>query len=217
MLNRDSDVSHIIFAAGVEGGDTQTLEHTMECFTRATQNLRIIYLSSDGVFDGQKGNYSENDVPNPITVYGRNVLLCEHMIRENCPNHCIIRPSYIYGFSDGALDKRLAETREKLLNNSEVPLFSDMYKSPLGVGTVAEAIAWLTFSEYGGVLHVGGERLSVYDFHERGMKALGVNTEKLKSQPVPPNAGIPPDTSLDSSLWQKLTGMSPASIEETLG
>ena len=174
-----------------------------------------MYLSSDAVFSGEKGRYTERDSPNPITSYGRNLLHFETRIAETCEDYCVVRPSYIYGFSDG-LDARLARTRAALQKGEQFTSFSDMFKSPLGVKQVAEAVVDFSASDFTGVVHVAGERMSVFDFYYRAMKTLGVSADSLKREAMPKDAGLTPDTSLATSLWQRLTGMTPLSIEETL-
>ena len=56
-----------------------------------------IYISSDGVFDGEKGGYSESDPTYPISYYGKTKLEAENIIRRS--NHCwfILRPNVLYG------------------------------------------------------------------------------------------------------------------------
>ncbi|MDQ3459641.1 MAG: sugar nucleotide-binding protein [Deinococcota bacterium] len=209
-------LSAAVFAAAVETEPSEIVRPAMERFVRGCQDRRLVYLSSDAVFSGDRGMYLETDQPEPRTLYGRNLQHCEHLIAENCTNYCIIRPSYIYGFADGQLDGRLARTRASLQAGEKVMLFRDMFKSPLGVQQVAEAVIHLMFSDYAGTLHVAGERLSVFDFHFQAMKALGVNTKGLQHNTIPEEPEFPRDTSLDASLWQSLTNKVPLSIEETL-
>lgn len=206
----------VIFAASVERGPSDDVRSSMERFLRACRARRIVYLSSDGVFDGEKGCYTEQDTPAPRTPYGRNLLLCETLIRERCSDHCIVRPSYIYGFSAGQLDRRLARTRDLLTRGQEVRLYDDMYKSPLGVDQVAEAVIRLAASGFKGVVHVAGIRLSVFEFHHQAMEAMGIDPAEMKRCSMPVAAEMLRDTSMDGSLWQKLTDMRPHSIGQTL-
>lgn len=214
-LNRH-DVSIVVFTAAVERKPTMDFQIAMDRFVRGCVDRRVIYLSSEAVFDGKKGLYSEDDIPSPCTQYGHNLFLSEQLIAMQCPNFCIIRPSYIYGFSSQQLDKRLVKTRKALEVGEEVVLFRDMYKSPLGVQQVAEAVIRLSFSNYIGVVHVAGKRLSVYDFHYQAMEALGVDTSCLKSCQMPSDEMFSHDTSLRFLLWQELTGMEPMSVKQTL-
>lgn len=210
------DVSIVIFTASVERKPTTNFQASMDRFSSGCGDRRIIYVSSAAVFDGISGQYTEDDIPAPQSLYGRNLLLSEKLIREHCPNSCIIRPCYIYGYSNEKLDKRLSRTCKALSAGEEVLLFNDMYKSPLGVRQVAEAVIYLSLSEYIGILHVAGERLNVFDFHYQAMETLGVNTNNLRPCSMPSDGGFLKDTSLCSSHWQQLSGMKPLSVQETL-
>lgn len=64
----------------------------------AVAGALIVHYSTDYVFDGLKENaYMEGDAPNPQNVYGKSKLLGEELIRQNCPNHLILRTSWLYG------------------------------------------------------------------------------------------------------------------------
>lgn len=208
------NVATVIFTAATEKEVSGDFGASVERFLRGVQDRRLVYLSSDAVFSGEKGLYTERDLPTPTTSYGRNLLHFETRIAETCGDFCIVRPSYIYGFSDG-LDARLSRARAALQAGQEVTVFEDMFKSPLGVGQVAEAVLELS-SDFTGIVHVAGERLSVFNFYARAMNALAVNTDGLRRETMTREAGLASDTSLDVTLWQQLTGMTPLSIEDTL-
>jgi dTDP-4-dehydrorhamnose reductase len=200
----------------VETSPSDKVLSSMERFARECKDKRVIYLSNDGIFDGDKGQYIETDTPRPKTLYGYNLALCEQVVAQFCANFCIIRPSYIYGRSKGKLDNRLAKTCAVLESGREVKLFSDMYKSPLGVDQVAQAVVDLARLGYVGIVHVAGERMSVYDFHYQAMVALKIDPSNLKGCTMPSDGGFLRDTSLDCSLWLALTQTLPKGIGETL-
>lgn len=205
LENRNIDI--IILPAKIEFvEDKEALQGSMERFISGTSGKRIIYISSDGIFNGQKGMYKETDIPNPVTNYGRNLELCEKLVSQ-ISNHLIIRPSYIYGYSLGRLDSRLWKTKNALEKGEPKEFFTDMYKSPMEVNQTTEAIINLSFSDYSGIVHVAGKRTSVYDFMRENMEVLGVYTKNLRGVPMPRErpANFLSDTSLDNSLMKKLT------------
>jgi dTDP-4-dehydrorhamnose reductase len=64
----------------------------------AASGAMLVHYSTDYVFDGQKeAAYVEEDLPNPQNVYGKSKMLGETLIREHCPNHLILRTSWIFG------------------------------------------------------------------------------------------------------------------------
>ncbi|RIK29623.1 MAG: hypothetical protein DCC52_07220 [Chloroflexi bacterium] len=206
----------VIFAGMVETSPLDAVQTSMQRFAKACRDKRVIYLSSDGVFDGQKGFYAEQDAPNSQTLYGQNLAACEKIIAKHCQNFCIVRPSYIYGFSNGKLDDRLTKTIETLKAGEKVTLFDDMFKSPYGVKQIANAVIALARSALTGIIHVAGQRMSVYEFHRQAMSALMVDTTNLKSCKMPTAKGYLRDTSLDSSMWQNITNSKLENIQDIL-
>jgi dTDP-4-dehydrorhamnose reductase len=213
-----NEIDIIIIPAKIEfTEDEEALRDSMKRFLDYFEGKRIVYISSDGIFDGQKGMYKESEVPNPVSLYGKNLKTCEDLVRE-AKNHLIIRPSYIYGYSLGTLDGRLEKAKATLLRRERWESFSDMYKSPMNVNRVAEGIIKLAFSDYIGIVHVAGPRMSVFDFIREGMEAMNVETDNLFKSSMP--EGRPteflPDTSLDSALLTELTGIIPLGVKESM-
>lgn len=207
----------IIFAAAVEmNRPIDQLATAMKRLLQQITTKRFLYISSDAVFDGQRGHYSEADKPTPVNAYGQNLVLCETLIQTLMENHCIIRPSYIFGFNRGELDPRLARTRDALLADATYYAYNDYYKSPLSVHEVAAAVVQLADSTMCGPVHVAGPRLSAYEFHRRAMIALGVDTANLQPEAMPVRADLMRDTSLDSSNWWSICNTQPLSIERAL-
>ncbi len=212
-------IDTVIIPAKIEfTEDSAALGQAMERFLEFFKDSRIVYISSDGIFDGTKGDYNESDQPHPVTLYGRNLELCENLVQKQVKNYCIIRPSYMYGFVGGVLDERLETARKELSEGKEISRFTDMYKSPLSYHQAAEIISALALSDYVGTVHISGERMSVYDFTREGMEALGVSTTGLHGVPMPSPRpdGMLPDTSLTSTLMTERTGIAPLSIRESL-
>lgn len=209
--------STIIFAAAVEMNQpTDKLAAGMKRLLIQVGPRRFVYISSDAVFSGRQGDYTEMDVPDPANAYGRNLVLCEQLVQEMTPDYCIIRPSYIFGFNNGMLDARLARTRQTLEQGERYVAYHDYYKCPLSVHEVADAVVRLAESGYTGPIHVAGPRISAYEFQQRAMTALGVDTANLHPEPMPDSPDLMRDTSLDSSHWWRMRNAQPMSIEDAL-
>jgi len=216
---KNHKIDVVFLAAKIEFvEDEELLEKSMRRFIAGCAGMRLVYFSSDGIFDGERGMYDETDIPKPVTNYGRNLELCEKLIKKYAKNCCIIRPSYIYGFSDLRLDSRLWKASGALKKGERVERFSDMYKSPLSVKEVAQASIKLGLSDYQGIVHVAGPRLSIYEFHRQALEALGVPTNNLIATKMPEKRPVDflVDTSLDYTLMTKLTGIEPANVEKSL-
>lgn len=214
----DEKVDVIFLPAKIEfEKDEKKVAESMERFLKGISGARIIYVSSDGIFDGQKGGYSENDEANPLTLYGRNLKICEELIKKYSKDYCIIRPSYMYGRVNGELDSRFRKIQEEIHEGKEIVRFTDMYKSPLSYKQASEAIVKAAESEFVGTMHVGGPRMSVYDFTKEGMEALGIPTKNLAGKAMPKERPIDflPDTSLDNALMKNFTEIKPLGVKES--
>ncbi|GER90453.1 NAD(P)-dependent oxidoreductase [Dictyobacter vulcani] len=211
-------VDTVVIAASMAGSAVEftVFQQCVQQLMLAIKHCRVIYISSDGIFSGRKGNYTEEDIPDPITSYGRNLHYFEQIVQQRCANYCIIRPSYLYGYSQGKLDSRLSGARESLLAGKHLTYFSDMLKSPMEVNQVARAIVVLTLSNYIGIVHVAGPAVSIYDFYREAMKQLGISCQHLHAELMPADFPHPRDTSLNTSLLQTLTGIEPLSIRDAL-
>lgn len=211
------DEMTVIFTAAVEMNQpAERLAEGMKRLLIQVSKSRFIYISSDAIFDGEVGNYSEPERPNPVNPYGHNLVMCEKLVTELVADNCIVRPSYIYGFNHGRLDDRLNRTKETLLRGEIYRAYDNYYKCPLSVHEVADAVVHLAYSDYNGPIHVAGRRMSAYEFHRRAMETIDVDTANLLSEPMPDKPGLMPDTSLDSSLWWQMRGRQPMEIEEAL-
>jgi dTDP-4-dehydrorhamnose reductase len=124
---------------------------------------RVVYVSTDYVFDGAKdGPYVESDPTGPIQEYGHSKLAGERATAEANDDHLVVRSSWLFGaggrnFVETMLT--LAREREQLL------VVDDQMGSPTFTGHLAEALVALADSEERGVLHVaGGGACSWHEF-----------------------------------------------------
>ncbi|QLH78060.1 sugar nucleotide-binding protein [Halosimplex rubrum] len=218
-------VDTVVFAAAVEyGGDADTGESGVdstfveraERFAAGCSGARVVYVSSASVFDGTGSRYVESDPRSPRDDYGRRLVAFEDAIDARCDDAATVRTSYLFGFSTGRLDRRLARTRDHLDRGESVAYFADMYKSPVLVTDAAETVATLVDGDATGVVHVPTPRVSVYDFHCEAMAALGYGPEPIERDSIPEDMDVAPDTSLASERFDSLVGSEPSAVGEGL-
>jgi len=145
----------------------------------AKANARLIYLSTDYVFDGKKTEpYTERDPVNPLNVYGRSKLAGEEEAVKGCRRTLVMRTSWLYGLHGRNFVKtilRLAVTQP------EVRVVEDQRGSPTYARHLAQVIAGLIRPNVTGVIHVGGEgECSRYEFAKAILQEAG-----LKCRVVP--------------------------------
>jgi dTDP-4-dehydrorhamnose reductase len=146
----------------------------------AAVGARLIHVSTDVLFDGEKGNYVEEDPPSPITPYGRSKALAEEAVSASGADAVIVRTSLIYGIAAEAPDDTPRDTRWRhwdrqtrwivgdLQAGKPVRLFTDELRCPVWVKRLASAVVELAGRSYAGVLHVAGaQALSRYAFGVR--------------------------------------------------
>ena len=164
-----------------------------------------VYLSTDYVFDGEKGNYSEYDVPNPVNYYGLVKMVGEVAFRSSGADYAIVRASSIYGLGPGRVNfaKFLIEKIEK---GEEVKALIDQYTSPTYAQLLGEAILEIVERRLVGIFHVAGERMSRYEFALKIAEELGLNKELIKKVEMKDMRWIakrPRDSSLNSEETRK--------------
>jgi len=130
----------------------------------AEREMGFVFISTESVFDGTRGMYREDDVPNPVTIYGRTKLQAEQSVRRLLPDALIVRTSSIYGRSQ--YGQSLAEfVLEELTNGRPLEMITDSAFSPILSDNLAEAILELVRTRRGDLYHVAGpERCSRYEF-----------------------------------------------------
>lgn len=168
---------------------------------------RLIFLSTDMVFDGAKGGYREEDVPAPLSVYGRSKAEAEQAVLS-LSGGVVVRMSLLYGPTlvgrPGFFDNQVRDLRQ----GRSFPLFEDEWRTPLDLLTAARALLALADSDCRGRLHLGGpERLSRLEMGRRLAACLGrdpgliVPSRRDELQAPEPR---PRDVSLNSTRWRGL-------------
>jgi len=118
---------------------------------------KVVYTSTDLVFDGQLGWYDENAQPSPPNVYGQSKLQGEaHVLRSG---GTVLRLSLLIGRSRSHKLSFLDWLEARLARDETVPLFTDQYRTPVYVPVVCEALEKLThLPGRAGIFHLGGEQ-----------------------------------------------------------
>ncbi len=166
-------------------------------------NCRLVYTSTDMVFDGEKGNYDELDRTNPINVYGKTKLAGEEEIQASCSDYVIARAALVYGPPLTGSNSFSERILKRVKNGEIVPLFTDQFRSPILVHNLAQALLELAKGEFKGVLHLGGaDRVDRYAFGLRLAELKGFSKTLLKPVSMFENPTVAPrprDTSLNIS------------------
>jgi len=141
----------------------------------------LIHISSDYVFDGKNGPYTEEDPPNPCSVYGEEKLESEKIIQATECRHTIIRGIVIFGYgTDIPLNFTSWLTREMKAGN-KVNIVTDQWGNSLFAPDMAKGIFDIFKSGIPGVYHLGNEHFhSRYDFAIEFANFFGYSSELIE-------------------------------------
>jgi dTDP-4-dehydrorhamnose reductase len=170
----------------------------------AAAGARLLHLSSDVVFRGDRGRYVEDDPPDPVNDYGRSKAAAELGVRIAHPDALIVRTSLLYGGRAPGPQERLAREGTRF--------FVDEIRSPVAVGDLAAALLELAGRrDVRGVLHLGGaDDVSRYDF------ALLLGADPSRVEATRTTADRAADVSLDSSRAEGLLQTRLRGVREVL-
>lgn len=148
------------FAVNVEGA-----RHVALACREA--NAKMVHLSTDYVFDGKRGDYSEDDKPNPINYYGLTKLESEKIVASVLEEFAIARTTVIFGWNRKWQKKRNFATWvvQSLRGGKTVPLVTDQFSSPTLAENLADALVELASGGKRGTYNVvGNDCLSRFEF-----------------------------------------------------
>lgn len=139
-----------------------------------------IYISTNYVFDGNKHSYSEDDMPNPINVYGASKLAGEILTKIIGGNYYMIRTGWLYGIrrKDSIFVSQVFESAKK---GEAIKLVNDQFGAPTYTLDLARKIKELTDKKVpNGVYHITNSGFcSWYEFAEKILKLGGVHAELI--------------------------------------
>jgi dTDP-4-dehydrorhamnose reductase len=182
------------------------------------QAVPMAFVSTDLVFDGCKGNYSESDPVSPVSLYGEQKVNAEAGISDLLPNAVICRMPLMFGDVIGSSQSFIQPMIYSFNTAVKQNLFTDEFRSPVSARSASQGIL-LALEKTTGIIHLGGkERISRYDFGvmlaEIGNFDKRLIVPKLQKE-IKFTAPRPPDVSLNSSKAFSL-GYSPDNIKNAL-
>jgi len=132
----------------------------------ADLNAHFVFLSTDFVFSGERGPYSESDSPDPISVYGRSKLEAENLVQRLQIPWTIIRTILVYGVVPSMSRSNLVLwVKDALSRGESIKVVNDQFRMPTLVDDLAQGIVIACDRMATGIFHLSGpEMISIYDF-----------------------------------------------------
>jgi len=182
--------------------------------------LRLVALSTDLVFSGERGRLTEDVPPRPVLAYGRTKLAGEEAVLAAHPGAAVARVALVVGRGHGPGGTASETVAWALADGRPLSLFTDEHRSPVDPESLAGALAALLSGGATGRFHLGGpERLSRHELGLRvarttGLPATTIRAARQADHPGP--APRPPDVSLDSTRARRELGWAPRPLDEAL-
>lgn len=166
VLERPGTISHAVILLGDTNPETCAKDIKKSYFLNVKsikriidylkgQQIKPVFISSDCVFDGAKGNYIEEDVANPILTYGKQKLEVEKYLQKTCRHYVIARLSKVFGseLDDNTL---FTEWLDAIVRRRTIRCAVDQVFSPIYVEDVVGSITRLIQNDCSGIFHVAG-------------------------------------------------------------
>ncbi len=197
----------------VEDSIPRSTRHIVDAAQQAS--ARLIFLSTDMVFDGKTPPYAEDTPPSPINPYGRAKASAEQIALQHA--QClIVRTSLIYGFRRE--NRQLGWMLKAIEEGKPVTLFIDEIRQPIYEHDLADALLQLAETTDTGIMHIiGPNALSRADLGYALLKAAGINaTDQVLEITVHDHPGPRPERLIltDKRFRQALNGFKLRSITE---
>ncbi len=198
--------------------------HATQLLFQASKQFEAHFqlLSTDFVFDGEKGNYKEIDTVNPLSVYAKSKVDAENiLLADEYTNWSIARTIIVYGEGNNlSRSNIILWAIDSLKNGKEMTIVNDQFRMP----TWADDLAWgcleIAKRNKTGIFHLSGPTLySIYDLVLEIASYLNISSENVKaigSSTLSQAAKRPPRTGFDLSKSRNELAYNPLEIKETL-
>jgi dTDP-4-dehydrorhamnose reductase len=194
------------------------VEYLAECCR--VLDAHLIHISSDYIFDGLKGPYTEKDKPNPLGYYGRTKLASENALKISGAINTIIRTNVLYGMAKNSRPDFVKWVISQLKSRKEIRIVTDQYNNPTFTDDLVNAIQKIIEFRRQGTYNIGGrDFLSRYDFSKIIAEYFGLDQKlivPITTDELNQTAKRPLKSGLLTLKAQTEIGYRPNSIKDTL-
>ncbi len=185
-----------------------------------TIDAHLIHISTDYIFDGKNGPYSEIDKPNPIGYYGRSKLASENSIHSSGVRNTILRTNVLYGPAKFSRPHFVRWVISSIKEQKQINIVTDQINNPTYSDDLVWGIDKIVESKKEGIYNIGGkELLSRFDFTLRIADYFGLDKSLVKpilTNELHQQAARPLNSGLINLKAETELDYKPRSIEETL-
>ena len=143
---------------------------------------KIIQISSDYVFDGKMGPYTEDDNTNPISIYGKTKLLAEKVVLNHNDENIVLRTNVLYSYNSKTNACFVNWVVRSLKEKRQIYVVNDQYNNPTWTKSISRVILLCIQKKISGLYHWGdGNILSRYQFSLKIAKIFNLDSSLIKS------------------------------------
>ena len=179
-------------------------------------DLKLVHISTDHLFDGNKPLVSEEEPPAPLNVYGETKLEAEIQVLDVCPDALVVRTNF-YGWGHPDRTSFTDWIIHSLQRGESIPAFYDVFFSPVLIDHLIIAVHGLVERGVSGIIHVAGDqRISKYDFALTVADIFSLDKQLIKKASIKKAKLLAPrplDMSLSSQKAVSLLGRKIGNVE----
>lgn len=212
--------------AGAKALNVDAVRYLIEACNDAANNdpiinTHFIHLSTDFVFDGEKGPYKEEDVPNPLSYYAETKLEAEKLLETSEMKWAILRTIIVYGIVDNMSRSNIVLwAKDALTKGQKINVVDDQFRSPTLAEDLAEGCIQCAEKKATGIFHVSGkDQMSILELVYRVADFWKLDKSLItpsKSETIKQPAKRPARTGFVIEKARKVLGYEPRSFEEGL-
>lgn len=182
-------------------------------------DAHIIHISTDYIFDGKNGPYSEKAKPNPIGYYGRTKLASENVLKLSGAIFTVLRTNVLYGVAENSRPDFVRWVVDSLSNSKKINIVTDQINNPTFIEDLVQAISKIIEFRKPGIFNIGGQEfLSRYEFTQRIADYFNLDKNLVKpilTYELKQPARRPLNSGLIILKAESELGYKPHSIEES--
>jgi dTDP-4-dehydrorhamnose reductase len=197
-------------------GGTQNIIANCERF-----KAKFIFVSSNGIYDGDNAPYAEEDEAMPVNYYGQIKLEGERISKNAAVPFAIVRPILMYGWNNPhERDNIITSSLKKLKQREVVYVYEDVFYNPVPARFCAQAIWKIIQTGKFDTFNIGGRDIvSVYEFVQSATKIFDLDlnlVQPIKQEFLKELVKRPKNTSYQTKKMENILGLVPLSIKEGL-
>ena len=202
---------------GAEALNVDAVLYLVEASNKAASHF--IHLSTDFIFDGTSGPYSETDIPEPLSYYGETKLAAENIIKNQSNKWSIARTILVYGIvHDMSRSNIVLWAKGALEKGQSINVVNDQFRSPTLAEDLAMGCRLIELREAKGIYNISGKDLmSIVEIVERVADYFGLDKtiiSQISSDTLNQAAKRPSKTGFDLTKSKRILGYEPHNFEE---